>query len=162
MNLHNVMDEYFVEEKSGYDKFLDFLVFLAVFAVTIFLILDIMASSGRTGINWQKLESVYFYSDIVIFIIFSADLVRLWYESNGVKDFVENYWLDIIATIPFGLIAKAPTFSVLKLTKYSKLSKLTKLGRVEKISRISKINKEFKAASHLKQESEEYKKKHRL
>ena len=36
------MDEYFVEEKSAGDKLLDLLVFLAVFLVTIFLILEIL------------------------------------------------------------------------------------------------------------------------
>ena len=48
------MDEYFVEEKSNWDKILDFLVFIAVFAVTIFLVLELIASSGSTNINLEN------------------------------------------------------------------------------------------------------------
>ena len=43
------MDEYFVEEKSSIDRLLDFLVFVAVFVVTIFLILEILGDAGKAG-----------------------------------------------------------------------------------------------------------------
>jgi len=161
------IDEYFIEEKSTLDKVLDFLVFIAVFVVTIFLILELMASSGNLGIDIIKLTEIYFWVDIGVFIIFLADLIRLKIESDSWGDFFKNNWLDVLATIPFGLIgglmaggksAKAG-FEVLKLTR---IQKLTKLSKINKISRVSKIAKEFKAASHLKKESENYKKKHRL
>lgn len=153
------LDEYFVEEKSSADKLLDFLVFLAVFAVTIFLLIEIFAS--RINIDIVRLSEVYFYVNIIVFIIFAIDLVRLRKESQNTSDFFRNNWLDILATIPFGLIASGlgPTFEILKLAK---LTKLTAISKVQKVSRISKIGKEFKAASHLKKESENYKKKHRL
>ncbi|MDA3855437.1 MAG: hypothetical protein PF569_04210 [Candidatus Woesearchaeota archaeon] len=155
--MDNSFDEYFVQEKTGIDRLLDFLVFLAVFAVTIFLLLEIFSETGKTSIDFDSLSGIYFYVNIVVFIIFFADLIRLWIESNGPKDFFMHNWLDVLATIPFGLIANGlVTFEVLKLAR------LTKLLRVQKISRISKISKEFKAASHLKKEGDEYRRKHRL
>lgn len=161
------MDEYFVEEKSSWDKILDFLVFIAVFAVTIFLILGIVASSGVEGLDIVAINNIYFYVNIVVFIIFSLDLVRLWNRSENAKDFFTHHWLDVLATIPFGIIAgmlsataaSNPTFEVLK---WFRVTKVSGIARVQRLSRISKISKEFKAASHLKKEGEEYQKKHRL
>jgi len=155
------IDEYFVEEKTSWDKLLDFLVFIAVLVVTIFLILELVGESGKAGIDLVKLRDIYFYVNFIVFLVFVADLIRLWVESDGMKEFFGNSWLDILATIPFGLIAVAagPSFEILKLAK---LTKLTSVSKVSKVSRISKISKEFKAASHLKKESEEYKRKHRL
>jgi len=154
------MEEYFVEEKSNFDKLLDFLVFIAVFAVTIFLILEILAGSGKTSLDLEKINDIYFTVNIFVFAIFVVDLIRLYKESTGMKAFLKGNWLDILATIPFGLIAQGMvSFEVLKLARVSRLLKLT---RVQKVSRISKISKEFKAASHLKKESEEYQRKHRV
>lgn len=153
------MDEYFIEERSTWDKVLDFLVFIAVFAVTIFLILEIVAQTGKTGLDVVVVNSVYYWINIVVFVIFAVDLVRLWNHHSGFKDFMRHCWLDVLATIPFGLLSGSPKFEILKL---SRLTKLTALSRAQKISRISKISKEFKAAAHLKKEGEEYKKKHRV
>ncbi len=153
------MDEYFVEEKSGWERLLDLLVFLAVFVVTIFLILEIVAASGKTGFEMTQINDIYIYVNIVVFVIFFADLVRLWRNHAGAKDFFTHCWLDVLATIPFGLIAQVPTFEILK---WSRLAKLSALSKAQKVSRISKISKEFKAASHLKKEGEEYQRKHRL
>lgn len=151
------MDEYFVEEKSSGEKFLDFLVFIAVFVVTIFLILQIAASSKYISLDITKIDQIYYWVNLVVLLIFLIDLVRLFKQSDGWSDFFKTNWLDILATIPFGLIAEqGAAFQLLKLSRLSKLMKL------QKISKISKISKEFKAASHLKQESEEYSKKHRL
>ncbi len=153
-------EEYFVQEKTGMDKILDFLVFISVFVVTIFLILEILGSTGSIAIDQDALLSWYKYVNIIVFIVFFADLVRLWMESEGAKDFIVHNWLDVLATIPFGLIASiGPRFEILKWTK---IAKLTAIGKVQKASRISKISKEFKAASHIKKEGDEYKKKHRL
>lgn len=155
--MDNSFDEYFVQEKTGMDRLLDFLVFLAVFAVTIFLLLEIFSEAGKTSIDFESLSEIYFYVNIVVFVIFFADLIRLWIESNSAKDFFAHNWLDVLATIPFGLIANGlVTFEVLKLAR------LTKVLRIQKISRISKISKEFKAASHLRKEGNEYRRKHRL
>jgi len=65
--------------------------------------------------------------------------------------------LDVLATIPFGLIANS-----LPALGFIKVVRATKLLRLQKASRISKISKEFKAAAHFKKNSEEYQKKHRL
>lgn len=158
------MEEYFVEEKTGVDRLLDFLVFVAVFVVTIFLILEIVAASGKTDLDVIEIAQIYFWVNIVVFLVFLADLIRLWIESSDAKYFFKHYWLDVLATIPFGLFASvigpaATGFNVLKLASASKLAAVTKL---QKVSRISKISKEFKAAAHLKEESDNYQKKNRL
>ena len=153
------MEEYFVEEKSNWDKLMDFLVFVGVFAVTIFLILEIIGASNKTSLNLESINGIYFYVNIVVFVIFSLDLIRLWRQHSGLKDFFAHCWLDVLATIPFGLIASAPTFEVLK---WARIARLSTFGKAQKISRISKISKEFKAASHLKKEGDEFKKKHRV
>ena len=161
------MDEYFVEEKSNWDKLLDFLVFLAVSAVTIFLILDIMGVNNIGNVDTASLNNIYFWVNIVVFAIFFVDLIRLWKRSDGVKDFFEHNWLDVLATIPFELIAfgigaSPSTAQAVGIAKWFRVAKLSGVARIQKISRISKISKEFKAAAHLKKESDEYKKKHRL
>ena len=162
------MDEYFIEEKSGYDRLLDFLVFIAVFVVTIFLILEIIGGAGQAGIDPERINSIYLWVNIGVFAIFILDLVRLWRRSENVKDFFTHNWLDVLATIPFELIALALTGIPAKsaqqfgILKWIRFTKLTRAGQVSKISRVSKIGKEFKAASHLKKEGEEYKRKHRL
>jgi hypothetical protein len=161
------MDEFFIEEKSSMDRLLDLLVFLAVFAVTIFLILEIVAGSGSTSLDIVAINEIYFYINIIVFIIFFVDLIRLWKEADGAKDFFSHSWLDILATIPFGLLAAmfstiAPGSAWFQILKWTRFSKLSNLGKAQKISRVSKISKQFKAASHLKKEGEEYQKKHRL
>ena len=82
-------------------------------------------------------------------------------------NFFKHSWLDVLATIPFGLLAAAlgmigGSFASLELVKWLRVGKLTRVSKLQKLSRISKISKEFKAASHLKRESESYKNKHRL
>lgn len=162
------MEEYFVEEKTKYDKLLDFLVFIAVFAVTIFLILEILAGTGKIAdLDSVSITYTYFYVNIVVFIIFMLDLFRLWGKTTGFGDFMKKGWLDVLATIPFGLIAGAlagvPASSpAFEIVKWLRVSKVTGVSRLTKVSRVSKVSKEFKAASHLKNEGEEYKKKHRL
>lgn len=154
------MDEYFIESKSGYDKLIDFLVFIAVLAVTIFLILELIGTSGMTtSINPEKVNEIYKYVNIAVFVIFFVDLVRLWGQSSGGKDFFKHNWLDVLATIPFGLIPVFFNYKVFNALKWARIFRLTKL---QKATKISKISKEFKAAAHLKKESEEYQKKHRL
>ena len=155
------MDEYFIEEKTAYDRLLDFLVFFAVFVVTIFLILDVFQIA--TG-----LESVYLWVSVVVLTIFVLDLVRLRQKADSWKDFFAHSWLDVLATIPFELLAfalasvdpaTASKFGILKLVR---LQKLTRAGKLAQVSRVSKISKEFKAAAHLKEESEKFKEKNRV
>lgn len=153
------LDEYYVQEKTGVDKALDFLVFIAVFVVTIFLVLEILSQAGSKVVttSLESMNAVYAWVNWAVFIIFSADLVRLWVDADGLADFCKENWLDILATIPFGIMFSTMTsFNILKLAKVAKLTSVTK------VSRVSKITKEFKAASHMKNEGEEYKRKHRL
>lgn len=160
------MEEYFVEEKSITDKIMDLLVFLAVFVVTIFLIFDIFGNAGF-NINTELMLKIYFYVNIIVFVIFFADLVRLWKKSSGAKDFFRHNFLDVLATIPFELIAffsfgVGPTVSNFGILKVFRLTKLGTFAKASKVSRVSKISKQFKAAAHLKKEGEEYQRKHKL
>jgi hypothetical protein len=156
------MEEYFVQEKSGWDRLLDFLVFVAVFVVTIFLILELLGYSGKTGIDPDRVNEIYFWLNLGVFAIFIMDLIRLWRQSATPGEFFGKNWLDVLATIPFELIAyflgiKAATIGAFGLLKLVRAERI-----LSRVARISKISKEFKAASHLKRESEEYKKKHRI
>jgi len=81
------MDEYFIEEKSTFDKVMDLLVFLAVFVVTVFFILDVLAMSGKASLNIITLNTQYFYVNLVIFVIFLVDLYRLWNKSTDRRIF---------------------------------------------------------------------------
>jgi hypothetical protein len=155
------MEEYFIEEKTSYDKILDVLVFVGVAIVTVFLILEALAGAQKISVDVERLAQIYFYFDIAVFVIFVLDLIRLYKESENFKNFLGHNWLDILATIPFGLIMGlgSPLTQWLKIGRALKLSQATKLTKAAKVS---KIGKEFKAAAHLKKESEEYKRKHRL
>ncbi len=77
--------------------------------------------------------------------------------------FFQHNWLDVIATIPFALLGSAvSSWTILNAFKWIKFAKINSAIKLQRLSRVSKITKEFKAASHLKREGEEYKKKHRL
>jgi len=158
------MEEYVVKQRTVYDVILDVLVFLAVLVVTIFLILD-MAYKGRYA-QLGSLNEIYFWVNIVVLFIFVLDLIRLYAESENCVEFCKKNWLDILATIPFGLIfyyfGGSYLGSAAMLVKSERVVKLARISKLSKASKVSKIGKEFKAASHLKNESEEYKKKHRL
>ena len=65
-------------------------------------------------------------------------------ESKNVKEFLKNNWLDILATIPVGLIGGGPITELLKIFKIQKLMKFTRLG---------KIIKSFKVISQIKKNS---------
>lgn len=144
------------QNKPMYDKILDLLVFIAVFVVTIFLILEVLPAR-QSPVDTALLNNIYMWVNLVVLVIFVADLLRIWSEAEGFGHFLKEGWLDLLATIPFGLIGYALGGS-LGLGGLS----ILKIARVEKLMKASKIGKEFKAASHLKKESEEYKKKHRV
>ena len=158
------MDEYLVEKKSSGEKFLDVLVFVAVFLVTIFLILELL---GR-GLNISGNAELYLWISVFVFVVFIIDLIRLGRHSKGFGDFMSNNWLDVLATIPFELIALGlghvdpQTLQAFGVLKWSRFHKLSKLGKLQQMSRVSKVSKEFKAAAHLKREGERYKKHNKL
>ena len=155
------MEEYFIEESTMYDRVLDFLVFLSVFVVTIFLIMEVFQIV-------EGLSQVYLWISVVVLAIFMLDLVRLRQRADSWKDFFTHSWLDILATIPFELVAvafaaippgQASQFAILK---WIRVTRLSRAGQISKIARVSKVSKEFKAAAHLKDESDKFKEKNRL
>ncbi|MFT4244093.1 MAG: ion transporter [Candidatus Woesearchaeota archaeon] len=155
------MEEYFVEEKTMYDRILDFLVFLSVFMVTIFLILEIFQIV-------DGLTQVYLWFSGVVLVIFSLDLIRIKQRHDTWKEFFHDAWLDILATIPFELIALAfanidpRTASQLAILKWFRVTRLSRTGQLQKVTRTSKVTRQFKAAAHMKDETENYKEKNRV
>ena len=147
------MEEKYFERKSKFDSILDFLVFISLFVVTIFLILEILSSVKDIGVPTEVLDKIYFPIGIIVFIVFSVDLYRLYKYSDSFTGFLYNNFLDIIATIPFTLILTIPGGEVLKTFRVLRLGKLSRSG---------KIVKEFKAAGVLKKKSDDYKKKNRV
>jgi hypothetical protein len=143
------MDEYVVEEKGAFGKVLDFFVFLSVFIVTIFLVLEFVIERKEVGISLEELNTMYLYVGSFVFLVFAVDLGRLKKESPSWSFFFKAHWLDILATIPFGLFGP-------------QMFEITKLARLNKLLRLSKVAKEFKAASHLRKEAGRYKKKNRV
>lgn len=150
------MEEYLVSEKNNYEKMLDLAVFLAVFVVTVFLIIDFVPDLTKI-LNKESYIHVYLAINTIVLIIFFLDLVRLKKESSSWSDFLAQNWLDLIATIPFGIISYLIGGSIFSNT--GNALKLVKLQKLSKATKISKITKEFKAASKLKKESDIYRKK---
>ena len=147
------MEELYFEKKSKFEQILDVLVFLSVFIVTIFLILEFLVSTKDVGVSEEVLNDIYIPFGVIILIVFLLDLFRLYKLSDSFLDFLSKYYLDIIATIPFGLIISSPIGEFLKAFRVFRLAKL---------SRIGKMTKEFKAAAVLKKKSEDYKKSNRI
>ena len=147
------MEELYFEKKSKFEQILDVLVFLSVFIVTIFLLLDLLVSTKDVGISEETLNDIYIPFGVIVLIVFSVDLYRLYKLSDSFSDFLKKNYLDIIATIPFGLIFSSPIGELLKAFRVFRLAKL---------SRIGKMTKEFKAAAVLKKKSEDYKKSNRI
>ncbi|MFP4401616.1 MAG: ion transporter [Candidatus Nanoarchaeia archaeon] len=154
------MEEYFIEEKTVYDKVLDIAVFLSVFVVTIFLIMDVFQITNDMSVP-------YLWISVVVLVVFLLDLIRLRARHDTWKEFFHDCWLDILATIPFELIAfafamapeQASQFAILK---WIRVTRLSRAGQLSRIARTSKITKEFKAAAHLKEESDKFKEKNRV
>ena len=147
------MEELYFEKKSKFEQILDVLVFLSVFIVTIFFLLEFLVSTKDVGISEETLNDIYIPFGVIILIVFLVDLYRLYKLSDSFSDFLKKNYLDIIATIPFGLIFSSPVGELLKAFRVFRLAKL---------SRIGKITKEFKAAAVLKKKSEDYKKSNRI
>ena len=157
-------EEYFIKEKSKGEKLLDVLVLLSVALVTFFLIIEIFLGTP-TEKTMKLLTIVYLPVNMFVFVVFVIDLIRLRRNSKDTKEFFKKNWLDILATIPFGLMSMIATnsarytFEILKLSRVQKLTRLQKTARLLKASRASKvgkISKQFKAAAHLRKESEKY------
>ena len=77
-------------------------------------------------------------------------------HSKNTSDFFKHYWLDVIATIPIGLILIV--FQSFTGGAGVEIFKIIKLGRIGKYARSSQLIKEFKAAGHLKTESRKFEK----
>ena len=153
------MEEYLYKEKANWEVVLDILLFFCVFVVFIFLFIETL-SNFSDNINAQKVNELYFWISIPILLVFFVDLVRLYYESFGFLDFISKSWLDILATIPVNLIGFL-IFGGYSQTSFEVL-KIVRISRLTRIFRIGKITKTFKAAAHLKRESEKYKDKRRF
>ncbi len=156
------MEEFETKSETLYEKILDVMVFIAVFIVTAFLMLEfLIMQSEKIGVSIEQLNSVYAKISVFIFIIFALDLYRLRKKSKDWKIFFKYCWLDILATIPFGLMGSR-VFEITKIVRLNKIFKLTRASKITKISRIAKISKEFKPIANFERESLNYSKKIRI
>jgi hypothetical protein len=138
------MEEYYLEEKDNFRTIINILLFISIFLVLIFILIDILGFFIDFSLTEQEINNIYFPIGIFILIIFIIDLYLLEKESKNVKEFLKNNWLDILATIPIGLIGGGPVTELLKIFKIQKLMKFTRLG---------KIIKSFKVISQIKKNS---------
>jgi hypothetical protein len=138
------MEEYYLEEKDNFRTIINILLFISIFLVLIFILIDILGFFIDFSLTEQEINNIYFPIGIFILIIFIIDLYLLEKESKNVKEFLKNNWLDILATIPVGLIGGGPVTELLKIFKIQKLMKFTRIG---------KIIKSFKVISQIKKNS---------
>src|SRR3989338_4286004 len=53
------------------------------------------------------LDRILSVADGIIIAIFAVDLIFLAIHARSVKFFFRNYWLDVLAVFPFGLLFKS-------------------------------------------------------
>lgn len=117
-----------IEAKSH--KAWDIIILMSVAAMFIIFVLRQIFVVG-------PYEEMLQFVDFMIWTIFVVDLMFIYERYRNFKGFFKNAWLDIIAVIPFGIIA----------TGLGQLGRLAKLGRLVKIVRfISKAGRTGKVA----------------
>ena len=152
------MEEF--EERGFLGKLLDFLVVLSVIIVTIFLLLDLLGLSGLLDMTAVELHEIYIPISIAILIVFILDLIRLWRHSTTVGEFFKNGWLDIVATIPFELIAwflmsvSPETVSAFGLLKWARAAKISRAARIVRLGRISQVTRQFKLINKMSKDKD--------
>lgn len=134
-------EEYFLRmienrRESLAHRIWDMLVFLSVAILFIIIILRLFFDTWR----YDHFLTIADYS---IYLIFLVDLVFLYMNSRGLKDFFWRNWLDIIAVIPLGSAAQ-----LAKLGRAARLVKIfthsAKIGRSSKaLSSGGKVAKYF-------------------
>ena len=144
------MEFEYYDKTNVYDVILDLFFYISLFIIFIFLILEVSINKIDIGLTIFQLNEIYFYLSFFILVIFILDLIRLYKQSGDFISFLKTSWIDIIATIPFGLVLGQPMFEFLKILRATKLTRFSK---------ISKLLKETKTISKVKDFSNEYNKR---
>ncbi len=66
----------------------------------------------------SNFETSFIVFDIIIIFFFSVDLIFKWFRVKNARIFIELYWIDIIAVLPFYLVFRI----------YREISGLLKFG----------------------------------
>ncbi len=122
-------------KKENWNLLLDVFVFISIFMVAGILILNYTAKFQ--DINIEKINLVYYYMSYFIFVVFVLDLIRLKKDYKKWGDFFSNCWIDVLATIPFGLIG-------------GRMFEITKIVRLNKMFRLIKVIKQTKTFSFIR------------
>ncbi len=75
---------------------------LILFALIILLVIIFVELSGKVEDPVTRL--VFQIMDYIVVVIFAIDLVFLAIKAKTVSFFFKNYWLDLLAVFPFGLL----------------------------------------------------------
>jgi voltage-gated potassium channel len=89
------MNEFWVRINKAVNK-------LMPYALILLLILIILELSIKTHNEYVVL--LFEFLDMLIVEIFVIDLIFLYIKSKNIRFFFTNYWLDILAVFPFGLV----------------------------------------------------------
>lgn len=95
---------------------------IILFSVSAMFIIFVLRQFFEVA-NFEGILAVF---DFFIWVIFVVDLIIIYERYKDVKSFLKNAWLDLIAVIPFGLVAAS----------LGQIGRLAKLGRLVKILRI--------------------------
>lgn len=107
--------------------------------ILIAVVMSFIILLGDNFFNVDGYREVAMVIDIIISVIFIADLIVLYNEHKNLKRFLTENVFDIIAAIPFDGI-----FKVLKIVRIIKLTKgVTRTTRILKLSKVHKTAKFF-------------------
>lgn len=137
------MNKFFKKINKAINKLMPF----ALVLLLILIILEIFLPENILHNNSVKLA--FEFIDIIIVEIFVIDLIFLYVKSKDIRFFFKNYWLDIIAVFPFGLVFRvAERFFMIGLEAERLLigqKVLHEVSRSEKLLKfITELSKEIR------------------
>lgn len=124
------------------DKRWDTFIFFTVIVVLIMLVIELTFDISES-------KKLFIAFEWAVFMIFAIDLNILYKRAESFKEFFKKSWLDIIATIPFALIATVPygimfrSAKILRLIKIFKSMKIMKALETMRFVHVDRILKIF-------------------
>lgn len=114
--------------ENSFEKLVNKLVFISIFAILIILFLDLLSLLKDSFTNPLAQYSVSL--GLAINIVFLTDLVLIFRKRDSVWSFVKHNWLDIIAVLPLDLFRVAKVARVAKLARFSRVAKEGKIFKL--------------------------------
>lgn len=91
------MNEFFKKIKIAVNKLMPY----ALILLFILIVLELTLHTKN-----HTIEFLFKFLDTLVIELFIVDLIYSYIGSKDIRFFFKNYWLDIIAVLPFGLIFK--------------------------------------------------------